>query len=49
MGYNMMLTVTMILAILALILAALAGANWVPLWVSVVLLAVLQLLQHVPR
>lgn len=44
-----MLTVSLILAVLALILAVVSGAGWCPLWVPVVLLAILQLLQHVPR
>lgn len=44
-----MLTVTMLLAVLALILTIVSGAGWCPLWVPVLLLAILQLLEHIPK
>ena len=43
-----MLTVTVILGVLALLLAVAAAAGHAPLWVSVVLLAILTLLTSVP-
>ena len=43
-----MLTVQMILGILALLLAVGSATGYAPLWVSVVLLAILELLRAVP-
>ena len=43
-----MLTAMAILAILALLFAVASAAGWCPLWVSVVLLAIIELLQHIP-
>lgn len=44
-----MLTVSILLAVIALILTIASGANWCPLWVPVLLLCILQLLQHIPK
>jgi hypothetical protein len=43
-----MLTVTLILAVLALLLAIASAIGRAPLWVAVVLLAIMALLQVVP-
>jgi hypothetical protein len=44
-----MLTISVILGVLALLCAVAAAMNHAPLWVSVILLCVLSLLQHLPR
>jgi len=43
-----MFTVQLILALLALLLAVVSATGYAPLWVSVVLLAILELLRAVP-
>lgn len=43
-----MLTIVVILGLLALLLAVASATGHVPLWVSVVLLAILALLQVMP-
>jgi hypothetical protein len=44
-----MLTVTLILAVLALLLAIASAVNRAPLWVAVTLLAIVELLHVLPR
>lgn len=43
-----MITVVLILGVLALLLAVASATGHAPLWVAVVLLAILALLQHLP-
>lgn len=43
-----MMTVTVILALAALIIAIMAAIGKAPLWVSVILLAIIELLEHIP-
>jgi hypothetical protein len=43
-----MVTIAVILALSALIIAILSSFKPVPLWIAVVLLAILELLEHIP-
>ncbi len=43
-----MMTIAVILALAALIIAILSSFRPVPLWIAVVLLAILELLEHIP-
>jgi len=43
-----MMTVACILALAALIIAILSAIGKAPLWVSVILLAIIELLEHIP-
>jgi hypothetical protein len=43
-----MLTVSIILALSALIIAILSAIGKAPLWVAVILLAIIALLEHIP-
>ena len=43
-----MLTIAIILALAALIIAILSSFKPVPLWIAVVLLAIIALLEHIP-
>lgn len=43
-----MFTIAVVLGLSALIIAILSAFKPVPLWISVVLLAILELLEHVP-
>lgn len=43
-----MLTVTLILALAALIIAILSAIGKAPLWVSVILLAIIAAIEHIP-
>lgn len=43
-----MMTVTVILALAALIIAIMAAIGKAPLWVAVILLAIIELLEHIP-
>lgn len=43
-----MMTVACILALFALIIAILSAFRPVPLWIAVVLLAIIELLEHIP-
>jgi len=43
-----MMTIAVILALSALIIAILSSFKPVPLWISVVLLAIIELLEHIP-
>lgn len=43
-----MMTVTVILALAALIIAIMSAIGKAPLWVSVILLSIIELLEHIP-
>jgi len=43
-----MMTVAVILALVALIIAIMSAVGKAPLWVSVILLAIIELLEHIP-
>jgi hypothetical protein len=43
-----MMTVTVILALAALIISILSAIGKAPLWVAVILLAIIALLEHIP-
>ena len=43
-----MITVTLLLIVAAFITAIASAANWCPLWVSVVLLCIVELLRVLP-
>lgn len=43
-----MMTVTVILALAALIIAIMSAIGKAPLWVAVILLAIIELLEHIP-
>jgi len=43
-----MMTVAVILALAALIIAIMAAIGKAPLWVAVILLAIIELLEHIP-
>lgn len=44
-----MLTVTVVIVLAAFVIACMAGAGKAPLWCSVVLLCILELLRVLPR
>ncbi len=43
-----MLTISIVLALAALIIAIMSAIGKAPLWVSVILLSIIALLEHVP-
>lgn len=43
-----MITIAIILGLAALVIAILSSFKPVPLWIAVVLLAILELLEHIP-
>jgi len=43
-----MMTVAVILALAALIIAILSAIGKAPVWVAVILLAIIELLEHIP-